>query len=323
LPAAEHDVAVILSVLVIGGIVAFVVLRGSDDKKPDVGGVGPGTGAGTGSAVAATDPPDAAGQVAVETPDAAEAVTPPAPPDGPPAGNSEIEVECLRYQVDRKWGDLDSCADRLMGTNATVARDFKSRAALETKAQGPVSRFETALRDRDLKKAAEELRAIPTTALDYRKLKEKYEQAESAAVTAVVAKLKAAAADGDCRTYEQILAQERASKPGRVAEEARRQVRCVRTPDPPPQRCDHEALANKGQEHFAAGQLAASLAAWEATYACKAESVYAEKVFIVACNLANVGKAKLYWKRMTPAMKTRARGICVRNGIDEDTLNAP
>jgi ABC transport system ATP-binding/permease protein len=318
-------VAVILSVLVIGGIVAFVVLRGGDDKKPDVGGIGPGTGGGTGSSVAGTDPPDAAGQVAVEPPDAAEATPPPAPPDAAQTGSSEIEVECLRYQADRKWDDLDSCATRLMATSPGAAKDFKSRAALETKAQGPITRFETALRDRDLKKAAEELRAIPNTALDYRKLKEKYDAAESAAIAAVVARLKGATAGGDCkeREYDQILAQERASKPARVAEEARRQVRCVRTPDPPPTRCDHEALAEKGKEQYAGGQLGPALAAYEAAWNCKQDPSYAEKAFVISCNLNNVGKARLHWKRMPPVMKQRAAAICVRNGITQDMLDTP
>ncbi len=319
-------VAVILSVLVIGGIVAFVVLRGGGgDKKPDLGGTGPGTGGGTGSAVAGTDPPDAAGQVAVETPDAAETAPPPAPPDASQVGSSEIEVECLRYQADRKWDDLDSCATRLMTTNAAAAKDFKSRAALETKAQGPISRFETAIRDRDLKKAAEELKQIPNTALDYRKLKERYDQAEGVAIAAVVQRLKGAISGGDCKEkeYDQILAQERASKPARVAEEARRQVRCVQRPDPQPTRCDADAFVEKGKEQYATGQLGPALASYEAAWNCKQDPQHAEKAFVIACNLASTGKARLHWKRMTTVMRQRAAAICVRNGITQDMLDAP
>jgi hypothetical protein len=36
-----------------------------------------------------------------------------------------------------------------------------------------------------------------------------------------------------------------------------------------------------------------------------------------------VEKAKLFWKRMPQAMKTRAVGICLRNGITDEMLNAP
>jgi hypothetical protein len=35
----------------------------------------------------------------------------------------------------------------------------------------------------------------------------------------------------------------------------------------------------------------------------------------------NLGKAKLYWKRMSAAMRSRAIGVCIRNGITDDALN--
>ncbi|HSK00652.1 MAG TPA: hypothetical protein VK932_05400, partial [Kofleriaceae bacterium] len=68
-------------------------------------------------------------------------------------------------------------------------------------------------------------------------------------------------------------------------------------------------------------QLAPALASFEAAWSCKPEPGYAEKAFITACNLANAGKARLFWKRMTPMMKQRAVNICVRNGITQDMLD--
>jgi hypothetical protein len=43
----------------------------------------------------------------------------------------------------------------------------------------------------------------------------------------------------------------------------------------------------------------------------------------MACNLRNTAKAKTYWKRLSPQLRTQAVGTCVRNGITEATLNAP
>jgi eukaryotic-like serine/threonine-protein kinase len=314
--------------LVVAGVLGTVIVVGARGSGSDPGSQEQGSREDT----AALDPADAGSAEAeievtpTSTPDPEEASPPPpSPPDAAPVGNNEVEVECLRYQAERSWGELDSCATRLMATNPATAKDFKSRAALETKAQGPIGRFEAALQDRDLKKAAEALRQIPNTALDYRKLKAQYEQAESAAIAAVVQRLKAVTAGGKCREkeYDQILAQERASKPARVAAEAMRLVTCGRTPDPSPIPCDAEALADKGKEQYGNGQLAATLTSYEAAWSCKQDPQYAEKAFITACNLANVSKARVHWKRMTPMMKQRASAICVRNGITQDMLDAP
>jgi hypothetical protein len=87
--------------------------------------------------------------------------------------------------------------------------------------------------------------------------------------------------------------------------------------------CDHEALAEKGREHHAAGQNAAAYEAFEKAYQCTSDPQYAEKAIICACNVPNVEKAKLQWKRLPTMMRQRALMICVRNGIQEDVLNAP
>jgi pSer/pThr/pTyr-binding forkhead associated (FHA) protein len=310
-------IAIVLGIVVIGAIVAFVMMRGGD--KPDVGGAGPGTGSEGGGTV---DPsPDAAGEVAVNPtlpPDAEEAVTPPDAPVPPP--NSELEVECLRHQTDQKWGDLDNCADRLKAVKPALAKEYKARAVLETKALPRIAAFEAELRNRNLKRAKAELDQIPPAAGGYKALRQKYEQAENAAVSDVVTRLNRVN-KGDCKEYNQILQQERASKPPRVAQEAQRQVRC--TPPPPPSACDAEPLAEKGREHHAAGQLAAALDAFEKAWACKQDPAYAEKAFIVACNMPNAAKARQLWRRLPAAMKQRVLGVCVRNGITEDTLNGP
>jgi len=128
---------------------------------------------------------------------------------------------------------------------------------------------------------------------------------------------------GDCKEYNQIVQGERASKPPRVVQEATRQIKCSPAQVVSAPQCDHEALAEKGREFHAAGQFGAAMDQFEKAWNCKQDPQYAEKAFIPACNLTNVAKAKLYWKRMSAALRQRAVTICIRNGITEDTLNGP
>jgi len=309
--------AIVLGVLVVGVVVAVFVMRsGSKDKENNLG---------SGSASGAIDTPDAA-QVAVTptvTPDAEE----PPPPDAAPVpvtntgSGGELEVECLRYRADQKWDDLDSCADRLKSSNAALAKELKARASLETKAVPRVTAFENAIKDRNLKRAKAELDALANVT-NYTKLKQRYEQAENTAIQDMVSRLERAK-DGDCKEYNQIVLQERQSKPPRVAAEATRQVACKPAAAAPPSACNHEELARQGAEQYSASQLAAALASYDAAWQCKQELDYAVKSFVIACNLQSQAKAKQYWRRLTPEKKQRAMTICIRNGITEDMLNAP
>ncbi|HSK04569.1 MAG TPA: hypothetical protein VK932_25125 [Kofleriaceae bacterium] len=108
----------------------------------------------------------------------------------------------------------------------------------------------------------------------------------------------------------------------RVAQDEQAPAAPSTPPTPPPARtgCDAIELAELGKEAYATGQLAVSLAHFERAYACKADPLFAEKAFIVACNLGSVPKARVNYHRMTPMLRQRARPICIRNGISEDVL---
>jgi ABC transport system ATP-binding/permease protein len=315
--------AIVMAVIVIGAVVAVVTMMRGGKDKPEDGGGGGGGATGTGSASGAIETPDAA-EVAVATPDASDTLPPPITPDaavGSSAAQSEVEVECLGYQSNQNWNDLDLCSERLKPINPTVAKQLKDRAVLETRAVGKITAFENAMKDRNLKTARAQLEGISPQATSYAKLKQRYEQAENDAIRDLAQRLERAK-DEDCKEYNQLLQQEKASKPQRVANEAQRQVKCTPAQQtPPPTACNADEHIERGKDHFANSQLAAALAAYEAAYGCKPEQALAEKVFIVACNIPSLGKAKTYWKRMPAAMRSRALGVCVRNGITEDVLN--
>jgi serine/threonine-protein kinase len=334
------------ALLVIGAVVLAVVViaivisaRGAGSEP------GPGSGSadGAGSTIAAaedsaaTAPQDAAGPA-----DAAEVATPPDlidadgevagnPPAGSAAGSAtlpiaELEIECLRYQTDQKWADLVACADRLTATNPALAKELKARAMLEIKAMPKINAFETAIQDKDLKKAAFELDGLRSVT-SYSKLKQRYEQAEDTAIRDLVARLQRVNS-GTCKEYNQLVQQEKASKPPRVTAEATRQVKC--TPSKaaiqssrPVSTCNPEELSDKGRDQYASGQLVAAASSYEQAWACKPDPAYAEKGFIIACNIPDLKRARLFWKRMISTMRIRASMICARNGISEDQLNAP
>lgn len=87
--------------------------------------------------------------------------------------------------------------------------------------------------------------------------------------------------------------------------------------------CDHEAHAEKARAHYAAGQHAAAYDAFENARSCEQGPLYAEKAFVAACNMPSLARARVQWKRLPAALKQRSRMICIRNGIQEDALNAP
>ncbi len=245
-----------------------------------------------------------------------------------PSTTGALDAECQKLQEERKWGELEQCADKLKPLDPERAADLRTRALEETKAAPRIAAFEAALRAGNLQRARAELDQIWPGSVDQPKLARDYELAETQTIAVLAAELQSVK-DAGCEEYNALLARERAAKPARVTAEAARRTPCVPASSPPapapapPAKCDVNALADKGQGQYAAGQLAASLASYEAAYACKASSAWTEKAFIIACNLTNLAKAKLHWKRLPTPMKTRALGICVRNGITEAKLNAP
>ncbi|HEY5945994.1 MAG TPA: hypothetical protein VIV40_10915 [Kofleriaceae bacterium] len=124
-------------------------------------------------------------------------------------------------------------------------------------------------------------------------------------VTAVVAKAKfKATTQGGAFTYPLILPAPKAAKNFDFKAAA------------PPANCDADALKEAGMENINMGQHAAALAKFEASLKCKSDPYVIQLAFMEACMSGNAEKAKLYYKRMTPAQQTKFGQICVRNKVD-------
>jgi len=84
----------------------------------------------------------------------------------------------------------------------------------------------------------------------------------------------------------------------------------------PPANCDAEALKEKGMENINMGQHAAALAQFEASLKCKRDPYVIQLAFMEACSSSNSGKAKQYYKQLTPAQQQKFAQICIRQKVD-------
>jgi hypothetical protein len=197
------------------------------------------------------------------------------------------------------------------------AAELRTRAMEEVKSAPRIAGVEAALHDKNLKRASAELDQVWAESVEYPKIKRTYEIAEAQATDDLAAQLDHVKS-ASCEAYNQLLAKAKAVNPPRVTTEVARRIPCVAPPT-----CNADALSAKALEQYRVDHFAESLAFFEAPYTCKPSPSLLQRALVIACNLRNVAKARSYWKRLSLAMRTQAAGICVRNGITDETLNAP
>jgi len=249
--------------------------------------------------------------VVIETPDDA------AVPTNPTMTVNDLAAACRGYAVDRKWSELEQCADKLNPIDPNRAAELRTRATEETRSQPHIAAVKAALHDNSLKRAKAELDQVWADSVDYPNLKRSYDIAENQAIDSLAKQLESLK-DATCEAYNQFLTKERPTKPARVTAEAARRIPCG-----PSAQCDADALTKQGRDQFVASRFAEALASYEAAYACRPAPDLLLKSFVVACNLRKAAKARLYWKRLSVEIRTPALATCERNEITEAMLNAP
>ena len=236
-----------------------------------------------------------------------------------PLSSDELESECKGFQVDHRWAELTQCATKLAAAAPQAAAAFQDRAARELETAPHVEAVGAALRDRDLRRANEELDRVWVDSLELPKLKAQYTAAETQVVNELAGRL-GRAMSPTCTAYQELLTKERDAQPPSVITEATRSVPCA-----PVIRgsCNAKALAEQGRARHSAGKLVPALWSYEAAWYCQADPQTAKRGFIVACNIPNAQKAKQFWKRMSAEMRPTVVASCVNNRITEKQLNAP
>lgn len=82
--------------------------------------------------------------------------------------------------------------------------------------------------------------------------------------------------------------------------------------------CDADALRQKGDDHLSTGMDAAALAAFETSFACKADSSVSRKAYMAACRSNNAAKARKYFAMVPASQRDMLAQICIRMGIALD-----
>jgi hypothetical protein len=225
----------------------------------------------------------------------------------------EIEATCQKLQTDRKWPELQTCADKLATHDPAQAIELRARATEEIHSAPLIADLEAALAGHDLKRARTQLDQIWVSSVDYPAAKAAYDAAEKQAIRELALALDRSK-DGSCGAYTQLLKNARTTNPGRVAAEAARWVTCT---------CDADVLEKKAVEKERANDLAAALAFYDKACLCNPNPRRMLQTFIEACNVHSLAKAKAYWKLMPASQRSAGLNRCVRNGITEVALNAP
>lgn len=348
-------VAILLGVLLLGGIGVYFAMKGGGGGEKDTvkNGSGTGTnsdnGTGNGSNLVASKTPDkGSNDVVVENPvdaavvatvevDAAAATT---PNNNPPNNASEdIKIECLKLAADKKWADLVTCTDRLSPTDPASAKSLRGKAVMENRADTAQRKLTDALKEKKYATAKTELDKIPNDSVYRTDAKAAFDSAISDEAADVAEQARALAADHKCTEFDRLVA-----KAGREGTDGKiGNTRCkpeqvaVKNPpnnpntgsngtqpnngsnttvqNPPPVACDADALRDKGNDHLQTGMDAAALAAFEASMKCRPDASLLRLAFMAACRSKNAPKAKFYYPKLPPATTTGIVQICVRNGI--------
>jgi hypothetical protein len=231
------------------------------------------------------------------------------------AEDAALAAECRGHEENKRWAELEQCAERLKSRDPALAATLAARAVEGKTNAAQIATFEAALRERNLKRAKAELEKIGADTPELAGLKERYVAAENQAIASLAAML-GQVKDIHCRTYEELLVKERAAKPPRVVTEATRRVPCTK--------CNADALVQKAQDELAKRRYTASLDAYDAALRCRPDSALARKAIEVACDNHALAKAKLFWGFLPPGSRaeTEAKLACRRNGITEAQLKA-
>ena len=343
-------VAIVLGVLVLGGVGAFFAMKGGTDKTAKGSDTNGSAGNASGDVVATNNGSDDLGSGGVTNPevipDAMEQAVKPPPDDV--AGT--IKVECQQAQLDRKWGDMTSCADRLAQYDGAASKKLKAKAKEELENELAKGRIEDASKELNLGKAKAELKSIEDGSV-YRPEAEKVVEDLQDKITARYRdEASALKRKNQCAEIDKLIGTAR-NAGGPPAADAVAAFKCTvvvekdcsnklvdntkaclkqfcannkddakcstgTTQVTPPPGCDADALKDKGMENVNMGQHAAALSQFEASLRCKQDAYVMQLAFMASCNSMNPTKAKLYFKKLTPAQQQRFQIMCIRNKVE-------
>jgi pSer/pThr/pTyr-binding forkhead associated (FHA) protein len=334
-------VAIVLGIVVLGGVLVFFLTRGpGDDTK--------GNGTGTGGNVV-TPTPDGP-VVAVATPDAA-IEDPPLTPDATAAVATDdikkIQTRCSEAQAAKKWTDLEECGHALVKAGDADGKAYVTRASTEARAEVAAREITVALKTSpqpDFKTAETLLDSIKQDSVYRKEAETAVNKVRNPLLQNTINDLKRASKD--CARYNNIARQAELSFGRSFIDDAKtRAGRCenVAVVTPPPagcnpacssdERCDvnkcvkkpvvtpptnlcNDATAvqdieTKAEQAYSNGSFAQSLGFYEQVLKCR--PALTQKAYLAACRARAFPRAKALFGLLN---KENLAQICMKEGFD-------
>ena len=311
--------AIAAIVVVIAVVVVMMMRKGEGDKKTQGGSNDNIAFADAGNQVVQATP-DAASQIETEVDASNVAVA-------PTNDTERLRQQCLAARDAKKWADLIACAEKLRTLDKAEGQKFYDNGHAEMKAEKSLRNFQTAMNEKALRKAAEELKGIDKDSVYRADAQALYDAAAKEAKENLAKKL-ADVKKPDCVTWRKLVAQSRQDLPDDIVNDASADkctvVATVKEPkdppkDPPPPKdnaCDKfDEIQTKGQEAFSGGRPGEALAAYKMMYKCRPSEMGARLVVAAACKAKNIGDARTFWKKLTQAGKDQLLSLCSGNGF--------
>ncbi len=327
-------VAVIFAIVLLGGVIAFFVLKGNDKEPTPVvnGQKVPDAGTGT---IAMNPPADAEVPPTVgsgeepSTDDGSlpEVVTPDAAPVVPvEPGNDEQEAVATRcseaaYQQD--WDKLGKCGAELAALDDKRGDDFVKQATREKGAKAAYAKMTTAINAGRMAQARDELNKIGAArSVLTEEARKKYQTAEIDLVASLVNEVRRKV-DKNCKAYQSAISRIENENGRGIADKVSSAVKCqpevatnATNPPNPPKSCDVNALKDEGKGYYGKSQWGAALQSFEKAIDCKADKESYLYAALAACKSGRGTEAKRYFKSVSDEKRANVQQTCLQKGID-------
>ncbi|MDB4955151.1 MAG: domain containing protein [Myxococcales bacterium] len=330
-------VAIILAVVVLGGVGAFFALKGGKEATPVANPTNGSTGkverpvgeVGSDATTVAVGSNPVAAEI-----DAGSASTMVANP----TNDNDLKVECMKAATDRKWTDLRDCANRLQKTDPAAAKDFLDTAKSELNNDARYGKLIEEIKNKSLLKANKILDSIDESSVYKKQAQTMFDTLENGLIADATRTARNDVKLHKCADLDQYITQIQQSQGSKVADAARafkceqvaanpdhvnpnpnqnhtgsNTVPVIKDKEPP---CDAADLAEKGKANINVSAFAAALSNFEASLKCKKDPNITKLAFMAACRGSNLNKAKQYYGQLPPAAQNTLVQMCLINKID-------
>jgi len=340
-------VAIVLAVVVLGAVAAYFAFKSSGGGGDKNGGVVNGSGGSDLGVAVGSNGSGSAVAMIPDTIDAAPAVVQPTGDDA-----KRIAADCQAAVVERNWGSVNVCADKLAQFDATAAQDFRNRAHAEVKNDRTKGAIDQAVGEQNLKNARKLLGDIPEASVYKKDAEAEVDALENRILDDFKQRAAANKAANKCKDNDILIGQAIEKTP--KAAEVLKPYKCAAAVQPPEDcstalrnetkachnqfcsknpdnakcasttvapACNADDLLAAGTAAVARGDHSVAVQNYDAALKCKYDVHTLQLSFMAACRANKVDYARKYWKRMSSDMKSHLLQMCLHEHITQDQLD--